>query len=47
MVRIAKRTDPEKLKELKRKIHDEQYIAAAIERIAVNLTRTIVEKAER
>jgi hypothetical protein len=47
MVRIAKKTDPEKLKELKRKIHDEQYLAQAIDRIALNLTRTLVEKAQR
>jgi hypothetical protein len=47
MVRIAKKTDPERLKELKRKIHDEQYLAAAIDRIALDLTRSLVEKAAR
>jgi hypothetical protein len=33
MVRIAKKT----------KIHDEQYLAMAIDRIALDLTRNIVE----
>ena len=47
MVRIAKRTDPEKLRELKRKINDERYIAAAIDRIALDLTRSLVQKAQR
>jgi hypothetical protein len=47
MVRIAKKTDPERLKELKRKIHDERYLTAAIDRIALDLTRTIVDKAQR
>lgn len=47
MVRIAKKTDPEKLRDLKRKIHDERYMAQAIDRIAMDLTRSLVEKAQR
>ena len=47
MVRIAKKTDPERLKELKRKINDEQYLAVAIDRIALDLTRSLVEKVAR
>jgi len=39
MVRIAKKTDPKKLAELKVKIHDEQYLLQAIQKIAQDLTR--------
>ncbi len=41
MVRIAKKTDPKKIAELKRKIHDEEYLLYAITRIAQDLTRSI------
>ena len=44
MVRIAKKTDPRKLKELKRKIHDSEYQDLAIERIAGNLTKSLMGK---
>ena len=42
MIRIAKQTDPKKLKELKEKIRDEQYLDLAIRRIAHTLTNEIV-----
>ena len=41
VVRIAKKTDPRRLEELKRKIHDERYLAAAIAKIAQDLTLNI------
>ena len=41
MVRIAKKTDPKRLAELKRRIHDEEYLAQAIQKIAVDLTRSL------
>ncbi len=41
MVRIAKKTDPKRLQELKRKIHDEEYLLQAIQKIATDLTRSL------
>jgi hypothetical protein len=41
VVRIAKKTDPRRLAELKRKIHDEKYLAMAISKIAQDLTENI------
>ncbi len=41
MVRIAKKTDPKRLAELKRRIHDEEYLLQAIEKIAYDLTRSL------
>ncbi len=41
MVRIAKKTDPKKIAELKKKIHDEEYLLQAIQKIAQDLTRSI------
>lgn len=41
MVRIAKKTDPRRLEELKKKIHDEKYLALAISKIALDLTLNI------
>jgi hypothetical protein len=41
MVRIAKKTDPRRLEELKKKIHDERYLAMAIGKIAQDLTLNI------
>ncbi len=41
MVRIAKKTDPKKIAELKRKINDEEYLLHAIQKIAQDLTRNI------
>jgi len=41
VVRIAKKTDPKRLAELKRRIHDEEYLLQAIQKIAVDLTRSL------
>lgn len=41
MVRIAKKTDPRRLEELKRKINDEGYLALAISKIAQDLTQNM------
>ncbi|MDA3852218.1 MAG: hypothetical protein PF447_13260 [Spirochaetaceae bacterium] len=46
MVRIAKKTDPSKLEELKDKIHDQFYLKTAIQRIAIRLTDEIVHHNE-
>jgi hypothetical protein len=39
VVRIAKKTDPRRLRELKRKINNEEYMAIAISKIAQELTK--------
>jgi hypothetical protein len=41
VVRIAKHTDPKKIAELKRKIHDEEYLMQAIQKIAQDLTKSV------
>ena len=41
MVRIAKKTDPKRLAELKRRIHDEEYLLQAIQKIAQDLTKSL------
>lgn len=41
MVRIAKKTDAARLKELKRKINDEKYLQAAVNKIAQTLSSGI------
>ena len=43
MVRIAKPSDPEKIKYLKNKIHDRSYMASAIQRLAHKLTEELVQ----
>lgn len=42
MIRIAKPTDPAKIKELKQKIDDEQYIKTAIQQLAQTLTTELL-----
>ncbi len=42
MVRIAKKSDPKKIAELKKKIHDQRYLSQAIYRIAQTLTNGIL-----
>jgi hypothetical protein len=41
VVRIAKKTDPKKIAELKRKVHDEDYLMQAIQKIAQDLTQSL------
>lgn len=42
MVRIAKKTNPIKLQELKKKIHDEKYLSVAIQQMAQVLSKEIL-----
>ncbi|MBB6479117.1 hypothetical protein [Spirochaeta isovalerica] len=42
MIRIAKQSDPKRLKELKQKIDDDKYLSLAISQIAATLTHEIV-----
>jgi hypothetical protein len=44
VVRIAKKTDHRKIEELKKKIHDEKYLATAIDMIAQNLTKSLLNE---
>ena len=46
MVRIAKKTDPVKLEELKKKINDETYLTLAIQQIAQILSSEILNLEE-
>jgi hypothetical protein len=41
MVRIAKQSDPRRLRDLKRRINDPTYLASAIQRIAQTLTNEL------
>lgn len=41
VVKIAKKTDPKKIAELKKKIHEKEYLSFAIDMIAQNLTQSI------
>ena len=47
MVRIAKKTDPRRLEELKRRINDENYIALAIMKIAQDLTQNLLKEKQQ
>lgn len=44
MVKIARKSDPRRLEELKKKIHDQKYLAMAIEKIAQELTKNIIQE---
>ncbi len=44
MVRIAKKSDPKRLDELKRKINDENYVMNAIIKIAQDLTKNLLRE---
>jgi len=43
MIRIAKKTDPIRIAELKQKIHDQAYLSQAISRIALVITRELLQ----
>jgi len=45
MVRVAKKSDTQRLKELKRKIKDRKYMSKAINRLALKLTEEFVSRA--
>jgi len=42
MVRIAKKTDPQRIADLKKKIRDAKYVEEAIQKIAHRLSSEIV-----
>lgn len=42
MIRIAKKIDPERISELKKKINEEAYLVLAINRIALTLTNKLL-----
>ena len=44
MVRIAKKPDPKRIAELKRKIQDEQYLEEAIHKLAQRLSGELLEQ---
>ena len=44
MIRIAKKTDPKKIEELKKKINDKNYLDRAIDMIAQNLTKNLLHE---
>jgi hypothetical protein len=44
MVRVARKTDPKRIVELKKKINDTKYIDAAIQKIAQTLTNEIMQR---
>lgn len=46
MIRIAKQTDPKKIAELKKKINDSKYLNIAINRLAMTLTKEILDLKE-
>ena len=43
MVRIAKKTDPRRIAELKKKIRDRSYVEEAIQKIAQRLSSELVD----
>jgi len=46
MIRIAKQTDPRRLKELKKKINDKRYLNTAIDSLALTITKEILHTKE-
>ena len=44
MVRIARKIDPKRIAELKKKIHDTRYLEKAISRIAQTLTEELMQR---
>jgi len=46
-VRIAKRTNSDRLEELRIKINDQQYLRIAIDRIAVKLSNEIINRGRK
>lgn len=43
MVRIAKKSDPKRLADLKKKIRDTEYVEEAIRKLASRLSTEIIE----
>ena len=46
MVRIAKQSDPRRLRDLKRRIEDPAYLSSAIQRIAQTLSNELYQGVE-
>jgi len=46
-VRIAKRTNSDRLEKLKIKINDQQYLQIAVDRIAVKLSNEIINRGKK
>jgi hypothetical protein len=44
MVRIARKIDPKRIAELKKKIHDSRYLETAIHRMAQTLTNELMQR---
>jgi len=43
-LKIAKQSDKDKLEELKKKIHDEEYLSDAIKKLAQKLTEDLINE---
>lgn len=43
-MKIAKPSDNEKIEELKKRIHDEEYLSDAIKKLAQKLTEDLINK---
>lgn len=43
-LKIAKPSDKDKLEELKKKIHDEEYLSDAIKKLAQKLTEDLIDE---
>lgn len=46
MVRIAKKSDPKRIAELKKKINDASYVRDAIRKIAQELSEELIQHTE-
>ena len=44
MVRVARKIDPRRIAELKKKIHDTRYLDAAVYRLAQTLTNELMQR---
>ena len=44
MVRVAKKSDPKRIEELKKKIRDAEYVQEAIQKLAQKLSAELVEQ---
>jgi len=44
MVRVARKIDPRRIAELKKKIHDVKYLDAAVSRLAQTITNELMQR---
>ena len=47
MVRVAKKSDPKRIEELKKKIRDHRYVEEAIRKLAQKLSAELVNQRQR